>query len=296
MLIIPYNFNAALHIWHFVMLELEGFCLQRKGMVIDMEKLVLNHVYKRYQRGTFVLQDCSLQLAGGEFAVLLGCAQSGKSTLLKLIAGIEDTSMGEIYLDEKPVHRRMRERGGIAMVFEHGSLYPRKTVFENIAFRVGTRGMSKGELRDRVENAAECMDLTGVLECFPKQLSAGQRQLAMMAHAMAREPELILMDDPASCLGLGTGCRPMGHIFLEKTRLLQEKTGAAVIYATPDIGEAWYFNEKTIVLNQGKILQIGTMAQLHENPASPDVQEYLSLFATYPEIVFQSRLTASKAR
>lgn len=237
-----------------------------------------------------------MELAGGEFVVLLGSAGSGKSTLLKLFAGIEDTSMGEIYLDGKLVHRGMRERGSTAMVFERGSLYPHKTVFENIAFRVAPRGSSKGERRDRAEEAAECMGLKEVLECFPKQLSAGQRQLVMMAHAMARKPELILMDDPASCLGMAAGCRPMGHVFLEKAKLLYEKTDAAVIYATPDMGEAWYFNERTILLGQGQLLQDGTMVQLHEEPASPDVREYLSLFSAYPEAVSQSLLTAQESR
>lgn len=229
-----------------------------------MAKLVMEHVYKRYQRGTFVLQDCSLELPEKEFLVLLGPGGSGKTTLLKLLAGIEDASMGEISLDGRPIYKNMRQ-GNIAMVFQRSSLYPRKTVYENIAFNLNRMGVPKTKLRERVEYAAEAMELTGLLDCLPERLSAGQAQLVMMARALAREPRLILMDDPVYGLGIESPHCVDGNVLLEKAKLLYQRTDATVIYATQNTGDAWRLNKRTIVLQQGRIQQIGAMEEIYSN-------------------------------
>lgn len=164
-----------------------------------MSKVTLKNVVKKYDTKT-IINDVSLEIADKEFLVLVGSSGCGKSTILRMIAGLEDITSGEIYIGDKCVNNVHPKDRDIAFVFQSYALYPHMTVYENIAFPLKMRNYKKDEIDKKVKEAAEILNLTEYLDRKPKQLSGGQRQRVALGRAIVRNPKVFLMDEPLSNL------------------------------------------------------------------------------------------------
>ena len=205
-----------------------------------------------------VIDSVSLTVRAGELVVLAGPSGSGKSALLRMIAGLEDTSRGECVIAGKRVNDMPAKDRGIAMVFQNYALYPHMKVFDNLAFALKVQGKSRRELRRRV---AATVQLTEYLRRKPSQLSGGQRQRVAMARAMVRDTGLFLFDEPISSLD----AKLRGQMRVE-VRSLHDALGATSVYVTNNQTEAMTLPDRIVVLNKGSVEQVGTPHELYENP------------------------------
>lgn len=217
-----------------------------------------------------VMRDLSLSIADGEFAVLLGASGCGKTTLLRMTAGLETISDGDLTIDGRhmnDVHPRDRD---IAMVFQNYALYPTMKVFDNIAFSLEIKGLGKDEIKRKVEDAASVLNLTDYLERYPRELSGGQRQRVAMGRAMVRDAKVFLFDEPLSNLD----AKLRAHMRVE-IRQLHEKLGATTIYVTHDQIEAMTMADKIVLMKDGKIEQVGTPDDLYDRPATKFTADFV---------------------
>ncbi len=210
-----------------------------------------------------VIRDLSLTIEEGEFAVLLGASGCGKTTLLRMTAGLETISGGDLSIDGRrmnEVHPRERD---IAMVFQNYALYPTMKVFDNIAFSLQIKKASKDQIRERVEDAARVLNLTEFLDRYPRELSGGQRQRVAMGRAMVRDAKVFLFDEPLSNLD----AKLRAHMRVE-IRQLHERLGTTTIYVTHDQIEAMTMADKIVLMKDGDIEQVGTPDDLYDRPAT----------------------------
>jgi len=212
---------------------------------------------------THVLHDVNLRVADGEFLVLVGPSGCGKSTLLRLIAGLEEVSAGEIVIGGRTVNDLPPKDRDIAMVFQNYALYPHMTVAENMAFSLRMRNAPKGEAAKKVTATAETLDLSAFLDRFPRQLSGGQRQRVAMGRAIVRDPQLFLFDEPLS--NLDAKLRVQMRVEIKS---LHQRIHATSIYVTHDQIEAMTMADRIVVLQQGRVEQIGTPLELYDHPAN----------------------------
>ncbi|MFZ5710410.1 MAG: ABC transporter ATP-binding protein [Pseudomonadota bacterium] len=225
-----------------------------------MGQITLKQVRKSFG-DVHVIPGVDLEIADGEFVVFVGPSGCGKSTLLRLIAGLEDTTGGTISIDGKDATNLPPARRGLAMVFQSYALYPHMSVRKNIAFPLKMAGMSEAEQNRRVTAAAKVLNLTAYLDRRPGQLSGGQRQRVAIGRAIVREPAAFLFDEPLSNLdaALRVGMR------LEITELHQ-RLKTTMIYVTHDQVEAMTMADKIVVLNAGRIEQVGSPLELYRTP------------------------------
>ena len=225
-----------------------------------MGQITLSGVTKRFGEAE-VIPPLDLDIADGEFVVFVGPSGCGKSTLLRLIAGLEDTSAGRIVIDGKDATALSPAQRGLAMVFQSYALYPHMTVRSNIAFPLKMAGMPKPEQDRRIEAAAKVLNLTNYLDRRPGQLSGGQRQRVAIGRAIVREPAAFLFDEPLSNLdaALRVGMR------LEISEL-HERLKTTMIYVTHDQVEAMTMADSIVVLNAGRIEQVGSPLDLYRAP------------------------------
>jgi multiple sugar transport system ATP-binding protein len=225
-----------------------------------MGQITLSGVTKRFG-DVEVIPPLDLDIGDGEFVVFVGPSGCGKSTLLRLIAGLEDTSAGRIVIDGKDATGVPPAKRGLAMVFQSYALYPHMTVRKNIAFPLRMAGMDKAEQDRRVDGAAKVLNLTNYLDRRPGQLSGGQRQRVAIGRAIVREPAAFLFDEPLSNLdaALRVGMR------LEISEL-HERLKTTMIYVTHDQVEAMTMADKIVVLNAGRIEQVGSPLDLYRSP------------------------------
>jgi multiple sugar transport system ATP-binding protein len=229
----------------------------------------LKAVKKRF--GTFeAVKAVSLAIEPGEFAVFVGPSGCGKSTLLRLIAGLEAPSEGSIQIGGCDVTRVHPSRRGIAMVFQSYALYPHLSVAQNMAFGLEIRGMKREEIRAKVARAAGILQLTELLDRKPRALSGGQRQRAAIGRAIVREPEVFLLDEPLSNLDAAL----RGQVRVELARL-HARLGTTMIYVTHDQLEAMTLAGKIVVMNGGRVEQVGAPLQLYHRPANTFVAGFL---------------------
>ena len=229
----------------------------------------LKAVQKRF--GTFeAVKSVSLAIEPGEFAVFVGPSGCGKSTLLRLIAGLETPSEGSIHIGERDVTRVHPSQRGIAMVFQSYALYPHMSVAQNMAFGLEIRGLRREEIRAKVARAADILQLTELLDRKPRALSGGQRQRAAIGRAIVREPEVFLLDEPLSNLDAAL----RGQVRVELARL-HARLGATMIYVTHDQVEAMTLADKIIVMNGGRVEQVGAPLELYHRPANVFVAGFL---------------------
>ena len=228
-----------------------------------MAQIELDKISKRFPDGTQVLHETSLTIHDGELFILIGPSGCGKSTLLNMIVGLEELSSGEIRLDGQPISQLDPKDRNMAMVFQSYAIYPHMTVRENIDFPLKMAGLCKADIQQKVESAAEMLELTDLLARKPAQLSGGQRQRVAMGRALVRNPAAFLLDEPLSNLDARLRVQMRSEI-----GRLQKKLGTTMIYVTHDQTEAMTLGDRIAILNQGVVQQIGTPQQLFQTPAN----------------------------
>jgi multiple sugar transport system ATP-binding protein len=236
-----------------------------------MSSVVLDKVSKVYPGGYLAVDRLSLQAQDGEFLVLLGPSGCGKSTLLRMIAGLEDITEGDLWLDgELANHLAPRDRD-VAMVFQNGALYPHRTVRGNIAFPLEIAKADPAMVRERVTELSKALHIDEMLDRRPGTLSGGQRQRVAMGRAIVRQPKLFLMDEPLS--NLDAGMRT--ELRMEISALVRS-LGVTTIYVTHDQVEALTLADRIAILNRGVLQDVGTPAQIYNDPATAFVAAFLN--------------------
>ena len=234
-----------------------------------MADLLLRGVKKRFGK-TDVLHGVDLEIAHGEFVVLVGPSGCGKSTLLRCIAGLERVSGGEIHIGGRKVNDLPPKARDIAMVFQSYALYPHMTVRDNMSFGLRIRRMDKVDIASRVAEAASLLGLEELLDRYPRQLSGGQRQRVAMGRAIVRRPEVFLFDEPLS--NLDASLRVQMRVELAR---LHQRLGATMIYVTHDQVEAMTLADRIVVLDAGKVQQVGAPLELYGRPANQFVAGFI---------------------
>jgi ABC-type sugar transport system ATPase subunit len=227
-----------------------------------MAGLNLRNIVKRFGK-TEVIHGVSLDIDDGEFVVFVGPSGCGKSTLLRIIAGLEEVTEGEVWISGENVNGVEPAKRGVAMVFQTYALYPHMSVEENMGFGLRMASRPKQEIRERVNRAAEILRLTPYLKRRPKELSGGQRQRVAIGRAIVREPEVFLFDEPLS--NLDAELRVQMRIEISK---LHSSLQTTMVYVTHDQVEAMTLAEKIVLINEGKIEQIGRPMDLYQSPAN----------------------------
>ena len=246
-----------------------------------MAEIVLDQVSKTYADGSAAVQDVSLNIADGEFIILVGPSGCGKSTTLNMIAGLEDISSGELTIAGERVNEKAPKDRDIAMVFQSYALYPHMTVRQNIAFPLTLTKMSKADVNAKVEEAAKILDLTDYLDRKPANLSGGQRQRVAMGRAIVRSPKAFLMDEPLSNLDAKLRVQMRTEI-----GRLQKRLGTTTVYVTHDQTEAMTLGDRVVVLRAGKVQQVGAPQELYDTPANLFVADFIGSVN-----LFEGRLT-----
>jgi multiple sugar transport system ATP-binding protein len=232
-------------------------------------KLKLDNVNKQLG-GARILRDVSLEIAAGEFVVFVGPSGCGKSTLLRLIAGLDSICGGDLLIDGRRVNDLEPRERGVGMVFQSYALYPHMSVYDNISFGLKLAKTEKTSLRERVLKTAQILQLDKLLQRKPKELSGGQRQRVAMGRAMAREPDILLFDEPLSNLDASLRVQMRNEI-----ARLHDRLSSTMIYVTHDQVEAMTLADKIVVLNGGRVEQVGSPRELYERPASRFVAGFL---------------------
>lgn len=215
------------------------------------------------EEGVLAVDNFNLHIQDKEFIVLVGPSGCGKSTTLRMVAGLEEISGGELYIGGQLMNDVAPKDRDISMVFQNYALYPHMTVRENIAFPLKLRKMDKAEINQRVEQAAEILDITEYLDRKPKALSGGQRQRVAIGRAIVREPKVLLMDEPLS--NLDAKLRNQMRAELIK---LRERIDTTFIYVTHDQTEAMTLGDRIVIMKDGFIQQIGTPQEVFDHPAN----------------------------
>ncbi len=228
-----------------------------------MATIELDKVTKRFPGGTLAVHELDLQIADGEFVILVGPSGCGKSTTLNMIAGLEDITSGELRIDGQRVNERAPRDRDLAMVFQSYALYPHMTVRENIAFPLKLARTGRCVIEARVTDTAHMLELTHLLDRKPATLSGGQRQRVAMARAIVRNPKAFLMDEPLS--NLDAKLRMQMQISVSR---LQKRLNITTVYVTHDQTEAMRLGDRLIVMRGGVVQQVGTPQSLYEDPAN----------------------------
>ncbi len=234
-----------------------------------MAGITLSDLRKAYGP-TEVLHGIGGEIEDGEFIVIVGPSGCGKSTLLRMVAGLETTTSGEIRIGDRRVNELEPAERDIAMVFQNYALYPHMTVFGNMSYGLKIKGLSKDEIKTRVEAAADILEIRDFLVRKPRQLSGGQRQRVAMGRAIVREPEVFLFDEPLS--NLDAKLRVQMRLEIKK---LQRRLGTTSIYVTHDQVEAMTLGDRLMVLNAGTVEQFGSPIDLYERPETTFVAGFI---------------------
>ncbi|MFN0157942.1 MAG: ABC transporter ATP-binding protein [Bacteroidota bacterium] len=234
-----------------------------------MSSLSLQHIAKSF-RGTDAVRPISLEIRSGEFFSILGPSGCGKTTLLRMIAGFETPTAGEIVLDGKTITWVAPQFRNIGMVFQNYALFPHMTVFENVAFGLETKRLPKAETRRRVEKVLESVHLSHKIDVPVPQLSGGEQQRVAVARAIVVEPAVLLFDEPLSNLDVA-----LREKTREEIRSIQKRTKITTVYVTHDQSEAMSLSDRIAVMRLGSVEQIGIPSELYETPASPFVAQFL---------------------
>jgi len=234
-----------------------------------MAHVTLRSLEKNFD-GTPAVRGIDLDISDKQFVVLVGPSGCGKSTTLRMIAGLEDISGGEILIDGEVVNDVPPKDRNIAMVFQNYALYPHMTVHENMSFGLRLRRVAKDEIQRRVENAARILDISELLERKPKQLSGGQRQRVAMGRAIVRDPRVFLFDEPLSNLDAKLRVQMRTEI-----KRVHQKVRTTTVYVTHDQVEAMTLADRVVVMNAGRIEQVGAPQELYHSPATQFVAGFI---------------------
>ena len=239
------------------------------GLFNKMSNVILKNVKKIYDKKV-VIDGVDLEIKDKEFIVLVGASGCGKSTILRMIAGLEEITEGEILIGDKKINNIPPKDRDIAFVFQSYALYPHMTVRENIAFGLKMRKVDKKTIEEKVQQAAKILDLTEYLDRKPKQLSGGQRQRVALGRAIVRNPKVFLMDEPLSNLDAKLRVQMRSEI-----KKLHEQLQTTFIYVTHDQTEALTMGDRIVVLDKGKIQQVDTPEEIYNNPQNTFVAGFI---------------------
>src|SRR5260370_14240449 len=234
-----------------------------------MAQVTLNKVVKKYA-DTLAVRGIDLDIFDKEFVVLVGPSGCGKSTTLRMIAGLEEITDGEIMIGGDVVNDLPPKDRDIAMVFQNYALYPHMTVFENMSFGLRLKKFPKPEIKQRVEHAARILDITELLDRKPRQLSGGQRQRVAMGRAIVRNPKGVLFDEPLP--NLDAKLRVQMRTEIKK---VHQKVKTTTVYVTHDQVEAMTLADRVVVMNGGRIEQVGTPHELYHSPRTRFVAGFI---------------------
>jgi len=234
-----------------------------------MAAVELRSVKKNFGK-VAVIHGVSTVIDKGEFVVIVGPSGCGKSTLLRMVAGLEEISEGEVVIGGRVVNGLEPKDRDIAMVFQNYALYPHMRVYDNMAYGLRIRGLSKDDIDRRVREAAKILELDALLDRKPRQLSGGQRQRVAMGRAIVRHPQVFLFDEPLS--NLDAKLRVQMRLELQK---LHRRLGVTSLYVTHDQVEAMTLGQRIIVMNAGRAEQIGTPAEVYHRPATTFVASFI---------------------
>ena len=238
-----------------------------------MGTVTLKHISKAFG-GSLVVQDLNEVIRDGEFVTLLGPSGCGKTTILRMIAGFEKPTEGEIWFDDRLICGGKTfvppEKRGIGMVFQSYAVWPHMTVFDNVAYPLAVQKATKDEIRARTEEALRLMHLESYAERLPSQLSGGQQQRVALARALVAKPGLLLLDEPLS--NLDAKLRESMRFEIKR---LQETLGITVVYVTHDQTEAMAMSDRIFLINRGVVQQEGSPAEIYNQPKNPFVADFL---------------------
>ena len=234
-----------------------------------MASIILQNISKWFSSNQ-VIKNVDLNIKDGEFIVFVGPSGCGKSTLLRIISGLEDLNDGTVLIDDLDVTDKIPYDRGLSMVFQSYALYPHMNVFDNIGFSLKTSGVNSDILKTKVGEVAKILQLEDLLHRLPKQLSGGQKQRVAIGRAIIRKPKAFLFDEPLS--NLDAALRVEMRLEISK---LHKELGVTTIYVTHDQVEAMTLADKIVVLNEGKIIQIGSPHKLYNYPKNLFVAEFI---------------------
>ncbi len=244
-----------------------------------MAEIILDHITKRFPDGALAVDDFNLNIADGEFVILVGPSGCGKSTTLNMIAGLEDISSGELRIGGQVVNNKTPKDRDIAMVFQSYALYPHMTVRQNMGFALKLAKTPQATINQKVEEAAQILDLTQHLDRKPANLSGGQRQRVAMGRAIVRNPAVFLMDEPLSNLD----AKLRVQMRTEVSRI-QRRLGTTTVYVTHDQTEAMTLGDRVAVMRSGLLQQVGSPKELYDTP----VNLFVAGFIGSPAMNFMS--------
>ena len=243
--------------------------MSENGSDMSLGQIILSSVTKKFGE-TIAVDDVSLQIEGGEFFSLLGPSGCGKTTTLRIIGGFVFPSEGEVYINEELMEETPPYRRPVNTVFQNYALFPHKTVAQNIAFGLQMKKKSKAEISEAVDRSLDLIQLEGYGERKPTELSGGERQRVALARALINEPTILLLDEPLSALDLKL--RKQMQLELKE---LQRKVGITFVYVTHDQGEALALSDRIAVMNEGKILQVGSPSEIYDTPENRFVADFI---------------------
>jgi multiple sugar transport system ATP-binding protein len=224
-------------------------------------EVALENVWKVFRDRTVALRDLSLEIADGEFFVFLGPSGCGKTTLLRSVAGLEAITAGRVLIGGEDVTDKATKERNVAMIFQNYSLYPHMTVYDNIAFGIGSRKLKKAEIAQRVERAASMLELNSVLQKRPYSLSGGQAQRVAMGRAIVRDPVAFLMDEPLSNLDARFRMQMRSEI-----ARIQRDLGVTTLFVTHDQNEALVLGDRVAVMRDGVLQQVDSPSKIYRTP------------------------------
>jgi multiple sugar transport system ATP-binding protein len=242
-----------------------------------MSSVAFKDVWKIYGGDIVAVREASFRCEDGQFIAILGPSGCGKSSSLRMIAGLEEVSQGEILFDDKVVNDLSSKERNIALAFESYALYSPLSIYENIAFPLRVRGTSKGEIKTKVSQIANALELEDVLDRKPAALSGGQKQRVSLARALVRNPNVFLLDEPLSHMD-----QSVRSTLRARIRHIHDELKATTIYVTHDQEEAVALADSIIVMNMGTIQQVGSVHEIYESPSN----RFVAGFVGDPEMNF----------
>ena len=234
-----------------------------------MPSVVVDRVTKRF-KDVVAVDDVSLTVDKGKFVVILGPSGAGKSTLLRIIAGFERPDSGRVILEGEDVTDKPPYERNVNTVFQNYALFPHMTVFDNVAFGLRMKKLPRGEIEEKVRWALELVNMTAHMNKYPTQLSGGEQQRVALARALVNEPSVLLLDEPLGQLDLKLRRRMQREL-----KEIQRKLGSTFIHVTHDQEEALSMADVIVIMNRGKILQVGEPREIYERPATSFVADFI---------------------
>jgi multiple sugar transport system ATP-binding protein len=233
-------------------------------------EVTLDHITKRFSSGAPAVDDLSLQVKDGELMVLLGPSGCGKTTGLRIIAGLEKPDSGDICIGGRRVNDLEPKDRDVALVFQSYALYPHMTARGNMLYPLKVRTMSRTERDRRVEQAAELLRISHLLDRKPRQLSGGEQQRVALGRAIVREPRVFLMDEPLSNLDAKLRVHTRAEL-----KALQQQLGTTTVFVTHDQAEAMTMADRIAVMDRGALQQVGTPDDVYDRPANLFVAQFM---------------------